>query len=87
MNNKFKNLILYSVVIIFIILITVKYAIGIIENKIIDIVKSERFDEFVIKVLDTKLEQLSKYDLDYGKKQFYKEKIIIIKEKYKDIFE
>jgi hypothetical protein len=87
MNNKFKNLILYSVVIIFVILITVKYAIGIIENKIIDIVKSERFDEFVIKVLDTKLEQLSKYDLDYGKKQFYKEKIIIIKEKYKDIFE
>lgn len=87
MNNKFKNLILYSVVIIFVILITVNYAIGIIENKIIDIVKSERFDEFVFKVLDTKLEQLSKYDLDYGKKQFYKEKIIIIKEKYKDIFE
>lgn len=87
MNNKFKNLILYSVVIIFIILITVKYAIGIIENKIIDIVKSERFDEFVIKVLDTKLEQLSKYDLDNGKKNFYKEKIIIIKEKYRDIFE
>ena len=87
MNNKFKNLILYSVVIIFIILITVKYAIGIIENKIIDIVKSERFDEFVIKVLDTKLEQLSKYDLDHGKKYFYKEKIIIIKEKYRDIFE
>ena len=87
MQNKFKNIILYSVAIIFIVLITVKYSIGIIENKIIDIVKSDRFDGFFIKVLDTKLEQLSKNDLDQGKKQFYKEKIIIIKEKYRDIFE
>lgn len=87
MQNKFKNIILYSVAIIFIILITVKYSIGIVENKIIDIVKSDRFNDFIIKVLDTKLEQLSKNDLDQGKKQFYKEKIIIIKEKYRDIFE
>jgi hypothetical protein len=87
MQNKFRNIILYSVTIIFIILITVKYSIGIVENKIIDIVKSDRFNDFFIKILDSKLEQLSKNDLDQEKKQFYKEKIIIIKEKYRDVFE
>ena len=67
--------------IIFSILIVVKFTISFFKNEIINIIKSDRFDNFIINVIDEKLEKLANEDVPEEKKDFYKSNLNKIFEK------
>jgi len=81
MNFDLKKIILLTFVIIFSILIVVKFTISFFKNEIINIIKSDRFDNFIINVIDEKLEKLANEDIPEEKKDFYKSNLNKIFEK------
>jgi len=81
MNFDLKKIILLTFVIIFSILIVVKFTISFFKNEIINIIKSDRFDNFIINVIDEKLEKLANEDVPEEKKDFYKSNLNKIFEK------
>lgn len=76
MNNyNFKKLIIIFFLIIFSLLIVIKYSISIFKNEILNIIKSDRFDIFIINILDQKIEKMANTEIPENKKKFYKENI------------
>ncbi len=80
MKNTYKKLIFIFFLSTFSLLIIIKYSISFFKNEILNIIKSDYFDTFIINVLDDKLEKLANSEIPEQKKSFYKsniEKIII----------
>ncbi len=81
MNYNLKKIILLVFVIIFSILITVKFSISFFKNEIISIIKSEKFDRFIINVIDEKLEKIANEEISDQRKDFYNKNLNKIFEK------
>ena len=81
MNYNLKKIILLVFVIIFSILITVKFSISFFKNEIISIIKSEKFDRFIINVIDEKLEKMANEEISDQRKDFYNKNLNKIFEK------
>tara|TARA_Y100000996_G_C22211099_1_gene515429 strand:+ start:138 stop:398 length:261 start_codon:yes stop_codon:yes gene_type:complete len=80
MKNTYKKLIFIFFLSTFSLLIIIKYSISFFKNEILNLIKSDYFDTFIINVLDDKLEKLANSEIPEQKKSFYKsniEKIII----------
>ena len=75
MNHKYKKIIIIFFLSVFSILIIVKYSISFLKNEILNVIKSDRFDVFIINILDQKIEKLANTEIPENKKKFYKEKI------------
>ena len=76
MNNyNFKKIIIIFFLTIFSLLIVIKYSISIFKNEILNIIKSDRFDIFIINILDQKIEKMANTEIPENKKKFYKENI------------
>ncbi len=81
MNYNLKKIILLVFVIIFSILITIKFSISFFKNEIISIIKSEKFDRFIINVIDEKLEKMANEEISDQRKDFYNKNLNKIFEK------
>ena len=81
MNYNLKKIILLAFVIIFSILIIIKFSISFFKNEIISIIKSEKFDKFIINVIDEKLEKIANEEISDEKKDFYNKNLNKIFEK------
>ena len=81
MNYNLKKIILLVFVIIFSILITIKFSISFFKNEIISIIKSEKFDRFIINVIDEKLEKIANEEISDQRKDFYNKNLNKIFEK------
>tara|TARA_B100000965_G_C19310390_1_gene634259 strand:- start:387 stop:647 length:261 start_codon:yes stop_codon:yes gene_type:complete len=75
MKHNYKKLIIIFFLSVFSILIIVKYSISFLKNEILNVIKSDRFDVFIINILDQKIEKLANTEIPENKKKFYKEKI------------
>ncbi len=75
MDKNYKKLIVYFFLIVFSILIIIKYSISFLKNEILNVIKSDRFDIFIINILDQKIEKLANTEIPEKKKKFYKEQI------------
>lgn len=85
MSKKINKIIIIFFLTVFSILIIMKYSISFFKNEIINIIKSDRFDVFLINVLDQKLEKIANSELPENKKIFYKENIKKIFLKIKEL--
>jgi len=75
MNQNYKKKIIIFFLSVFSILIIIKYSISFVKNEILNVIKSDRFDVFIVNILDEKLEKLANTEIPENKKKFYKEKI------------
>ena len=82
MSSKYKKIVLYFFLIIFSILIILKYSISILKNEILNIIKSDQFDTFIVNVIDQKVKKLAESKIPSEKKIFYKENLNKILEKF-----
>ena len=57
MNHNYKKIIIYFFLTVFSILIIIKYSISFLKNEILNVIKSDRFDVFIINILDQKIER------------------------------
>lgn len=71
MNNNIKKIIIFLLISVFLLLIIIKYSVSIIKNEVLEIIRSPKFDTFVINVFDEKLEKLAESDLTKEQKLFY----------------
>tara|TARA_A100001015_G_scaffold210585_1_gene235974 strand:+ start:1251 stop:1511 length:261 start_codon:yes stop_codon:yes gene_type:complete len=85
MNHNYKKIIIYFFLTVFSILIIIKYSISFLKNEILNVIKSDRFDVFIINILDQKIEKLANTEIPDKKKKFYKEKIDKILLKIKEL--
>ena len=85
MITNYKKLIIMFFLSVFSVLIIIKYSVSILKNQILDIIKSDRFDVFIVNIIDEKLEKISNMELSDYKKKFYKEKIEKILSKIEEI--
>ena len=85
MNHNYKKIIIYFFLTVFSILIIIKYSISFLKNEILNVIKSDRFDVFIINILDQKIEKLANTEIPEKKKKFYKEKIYKILLKIKEL--
>ena len=72
---NYKKLIIMFFLSVFSLLIILKYSISFLKNEILDIIKSDRFDIFIINILDQKIEKIANTEIPDKKKKFYKEQI------------
>ena len=72
---NYKKLIIIFFLIVFSLLIVIKYSISIFKNEILNTIKSDRFDIFIINILDQKIEKLANTNIPENKKKFYKENL------------
>ena len=72
---NYKKLIIIFFLIVFSLLILIKYSISIFKNEILNTIKSDRFDIFIINILDQKIEKLANTKIPENKKKFYKENL------------
>tara|TARA_B100000965_G_scaffold285735_1_gene243657 strand:- start:229 stop:486 length:258 start_codon:yes stop_codon:yes gene_type:complete len=82
MSSKYKKIILYFFLIIFSILIILKYSISILKNEILNIIKSDQFDTFIVNIIDQKVQKLAESKITSEKKTFYKENLNKILDKF-----
>tara|TARA_Y100000768_G_C23634614_1_gene521205 strand:- start:39 stop:296 length:258 start_codon:yes stop_codon:yes gene_type:complete len=82
MSSKYKKMVLYFFLIIFSILIILKYSISILKNEILNIIKSDQFDTFIVNIIDQKVEKLAESKITSEKKKFYKENLNKILDKF-----
>lgn len=85
MKINFKKIIILFFLSVFSLLIIIKYSISFLKNEILDILKSDRFDVFIINVLDQKIEKLANTEIPENKKTFYREQIEKILLKIEDL--
>jgi len=71
MSNNIKKIIIFLLISVFSLLIIIKYSVSMIKNEVLDIIKSPKFDTFVINIFDQKLEKLAESDLTEEQKLFY----------------
>jgi len=82
MSRKYKKIVLYFFLIIFSILIILKYSISILKNEILNIIKSDQFDTFIVNIIDQKVQKLAESKITSEKKTFYKENLNKILDKF-----
>tara|TARA_B100001758_G_C17820197_1_gene308902 strand:- start:128 stop:385 length:258 start_codon:yes stop_codon:yes gene_type:complete len=82
MSSKYKKIVLYFFLIIFSILIILKYSISILKNEILNIIKSDQFDTFIVNIIDQKVQKLAESKITNEKKKFYKENLNKILDKF-----
>ena len=82
MSSKYKKMVLYFFLIIFSILIILKYSISILKNEILNIIKSDQFDTFIVNIIDQKVQKLAESKITSEKKTFYKENLNKILDKF-----
>ena len=75
MNHNYKKIIIYFFLTVFSILIIIKYSISFLKNEILNVIKSDRFDVFIINILDQKIEKLANTEIPDKKKNFTKKKL------------
>jgi len=75
MKVNYKKIIILFFLSVFSLLIIIKYSISFLKNEILNIIKSDRFDVFIVNILDQKIEKLANTEIPEKKKIFYKEKI------------
>ena len=85
MNINYKKIIILFFLSVFSLVIIIKYSISFLKNEILDIVKSDQFDVFIINILDQKLERLANTEIPENKKTFYREQIEKILLKFEDL--
>ena len=85
MNNNFKKIIILFFLSVFSLLIVIKYSISFLKNEVLDIIKSDRFDLFIINIIDQKIEKLANTEIPENKKIFYREQIEKILLKIEDL--
>ena len=85
MKNTYKKIIFIFFLSTFSLLIIVKYSISFFKNKILNLIKSDYFDTFIINIFDDKLEKLANTDIPENKKKFYKSNLEKIISKIEDL--
>ena len=85
MKINFKKIIILFFLSVFSLLIIIKYSISFFKNEILNILKSDRFDVFIINILDQKIEKLANTEISEKKKIFYKKQIEKILLKIEDL--
>ena len=85
MNKNYKKIIILFFLSVFSLLIVTKYSISFLKNEILDIVKSDKFDVFIINIIDQKIEKLANTEIPENKKIFYREQIKKILLKIEDL--
>jgi hypothetical protein len=85
MKINFKKIIILFFLSVFSLLIIIKYSISFFKNEILNILKSDRFDVFIINILDQKIEKLANTEISENKKIFYKKQIEKILLKIEDL--
>ena len=81
---NYKKIIIVFFLSVFGIIIISKYTISFVRNEILDIIKSDEFDTFLINIFDNKLQRLAKAKISPEKKVFYIENFKIIIDKFKE---
>ena len=84
MNLNYKKLIIYFFLIVFGLIIISKYTISFVKNEILEIIKSDKFDTFVINIFDSKIEKIAETEISPEKKQFYLKNFKIIINKFEE---
>lgn len=82
MNNNLKKTIIILFISIFSLLIVIKYSVSIIKNQVLNIIKSPKFDKFVVNIFNQKLETLANSDLTQEQKLFYSTRLKKIIKKF-----
>jgi len=82
MSNNLKKIIIILFISIFSLLIVIKYSVSIIKNEVLNIIKSPKFDTFVVNIFDQKLETLANSDLTQEQKLFYSTRLKKIIKKF-----
>ena len=82
MNNNLKKIIIILLISIFSLLIVIKYSVSIIKNQVLNIIKSPKFDKFVVNIFNQKLETLANSDLTQEQKLFYSTRLKKIIKKF-----
>lgn len=85
MNKNYKKIIILFFLSVFSLLIITKYSISFLKNEILDIIKSDKFDVFIINIIDQKIEKLANTEIPENKKIFYREQIKKILLKIEDL--
>ncbi len=83
----YKKLFLITLTIIIAIIFTIKFALSSIENKIIEITKSERFYNFVSQRIKYEMNRHSSKELSQEEVDFYTEKLDKIFKKWKPVID
>ena len=82
MSNNLKKTIIILLVSIFSLLIVVKYSVSFVKNEVLNIIKSPKFDRFIVNVFDQKLEKLANSELTKEQKNFYSTRLKKIIQKF-----
>ena len=85
--NFYKKLFLGTLTIVVAIILTVKFTISSIENKIMEITKSERFYNFVSQRIKYEMNRHSSKELSQEEVDFYTEKLDKIFKKWKPVID
>ena len=83
----YKKLFLITLTIIIAIIFTIKFALSSIENKIIEITKSERFYNFVSQRVKYEMNRHSSKELSQEEIEFYTEELDKIFKKWKPVID
>ena len=81
---NYKKIIIVFFLSVFGIIIISKYTISFVRNEILYIIKSDKFDTFLINIFDNKLQRLAEAKISPEKKSFYIENFKIIIDKFKE---
>ena len=87
MPSNLKKTIIIFFLVLFGSLIFTKYLISFMKNEVLSIIKSDRFDTFIINIIDEKIERIAQGEIAEDKKNFYKDNFEKIIKKYNIIFE
>ena len=82
MSNNLKKTIIILLVSIFSLLIILKYSVSFVKNEVLNIIKSPKFDMFIVNVFDQKLEKLANSELTKEQKIFYSTRLKKIIQKF-----
>ena len=82
MSNNLKKTIIILLVSIFSLLIVIKYSLSFVKNEVLNIIKSPKFDRFIVNVFDQKLEKLANSELTKEQKIFYSTRLKKIIQKF-----
>ena len=82
MSNNLKKAIIILLITVFSLLIIMKYSVSIVKNEVLNIIKSPKFDKFVVNVFDQKLEKLANSELTNEQKIFYSTRLKKIIQKF-----
>tara|TARA_B100000282_G_C31494810_1_gene382093 strand:- start:244 stop:540 length:297 start_codon:yes stop_codon:yes gene_type:complete len=94
MKNKLKKIkssrikyVYFVLIFIFLILFTINFVFSFFQNKILSILQSQRFENFVILKVDSYLEKLSEGELTEEQIEYYSNLLNRINQKFKPVID